>query len=522
MSVGTGLATEFRGRPIKEQPDAGVISMIKNWVADCSENHGCCDKGAPLPSRLIDVESFTSGADSSVRLVDFENGEVGTYAALSYTHEAVVDKQFAKPSGASGDGAILRITNLPKVFYDAILLTRQLDIQYLWVDALCIPEGQFDTFARDSAAFASVYSNAYLTLAGTGAEGTSQGLFFPRTNASYIRIPHQTKNGVSGDLWMHDLSLEKEFMGRPATILEKEPLCKGVWAFQERVLSNRTVHFASDQVYFECLKRFRSEDGLLMDEAFHSTAKAVPNEAECDGLARWFGILWHYTTCELADSSEKLSALSNVANAFSQILGDEYVAGLWKSSLIECLCWQSVECKPANDYRAPSWSWASVDGLVGVGFNSSSWKPMATVQDTKVELHDDSKPFGKVKSASITLEASMVQLSVSDSKGFTGEAMLRITDKEEDEGFHASLDTLSKTHSDVDEVLREMELWAVLLAEVQMVDSYPEGYEIGTYHGIIVTPVEGEEGAMKRIGFILSDPEEIESEYLQKKTVTLV
>lgn len=520
LSIGTSLATEFRGQPIKEQPDIGVISMIKNWVADSNQPDGG-DKEALLPSRVIDVESLTSGPDSSVQLIDFENGETGTYSALSYTHEAGVDKQFARPAAISGDKATLRITNLPKVFYDAILLTRQLGIKYLWIDALCIPEGQFDTFARDSAAFGSVYSNAYLTLAGTGADGTSQGLFFPRTNTSYICIRHQTRRGVSGDLWMHSLALEKEFIGRPPTILEKEPLCKGVWAFQERVLSKRTVHFASDQVYFECLKHFRSEDGLLMDESFHSTEKVVPNEAEGDGLAPWFGILWHYTTCELTDSSDKLSALANVASAYSQILEDEYVAGLWKSSLIECLCWQSVQCKPVNDYRAPSWSWASVDGLVGVGFNSSSWKPLSTIQDTKVELEDDSKPFGKVKSASITLEASMVHLSVSDSKGFTGEAMLRVTDKKEDEGFHAGLDTMSKTHSDVEEALRGMELWAVLLAEVQMVDGIPGGYDVATYRGIIVTPVEGG-GAMKRIGFIFSDPEEIGSEYLQKKTVTLV
>jgi hypothetical protein len=33
----------------------------------------------------------------------------------------------------------------------------------------------------------------------------------------------------------------------PATVLESEPLCKAAWAFQERVLSARTVHFAGDQ-----------------------------------------------------------------------------------------------------------------------------------------------------------------------------------------------------------------------------------------------------------------------------------
>ncbi len=477
-----------------------------------------------LPRRLIDVQSVQYQGEDSVKIVDFEHGEVGNYTALSYSYEHSIRQDSAASAGLSGNCSTRTITTLPEVFHDAILLTRDLGIRYLWVGALCIPNDQFDNFARDSAAFGSIYENAYLTLAATGANGDSQGLFFPRKNTTYIPIPYETHNGTSGDLWMHRLLLTKEFMRNPATVLESEPLCKAAWTFQERVLSTRTVHFAGDQVYFECLKHFVSEDGLLMNECFHSTARALPNDADQNGLSRWFGIIWHYGTCSVSDPSDKLSALANIARAFRGILEDEYVAGLWKSSLIECLCWQSVDCTPVGEYRAPSWSWASVDGLVGMGFHTSTWERMATIEDIHVELQDNCKPFSEVKAAWIRLEAPVVPLIVSNTESYTGDIVLRVKDDKDSAGFHASFDTIGKSYSDVSEALLGKELLAVLLAETRDLDCSPGecGSEI-TYHGIIATPVGGTAGVLKRIGFIIAGPEEFGSKnWPSKKAITLV
>jgi hypothetical protein len=69
---------------------------------------------------------------------------------------------------------------------------------------------------------------------------------------------------------------------------------------------------------------------------------------------------------------DKLPALSGLVEAFREVSGDTYLAGLWMSNLSNQLLWQHCglvingrrRYTQPSEYRAPSWSWASVDGLV--------------------------------------------------------------------------------------------------------------------------------------------------------------
>ncbi|RAL64229.1 hypothetical protein DID88_002121 [Monilinia fructigena] len=71
-------------------------------------------------------------------------------------------------------------------------------------------------------------------------------------------------------------------------------------------------------------------------------------------------------------ASDRLPALSGIAQYFDNYMkggvrGAQYLAGLWKDSLVKDLCWyvqvSENHCAPsrAKPYRAPTWSWASVD-----------------------------------------------------------------------------------------------------------------------------------------------------------------
>ncbi|OCK75236.1 hypothetical protein K432DRAFT_466829, partial [Lepidopterella palustris CBS 459.81] len=79
----------------------------------------------------------------------------------------------------------------------------------------------------------------------------------------------------------------------------------------------------------------------------------------------------------MTNPSDKLPALSSLAAFFSNQTGDRYLDGLWQNQLKEQLCWfcnkQSNEnafgperkwlTRPAV-WRAPSWSFMAVDGVV--------------------------------------------------------------------------------------------------------------------------------------------------------------
>ena len=72
-----------------------------------------------------------------------------------------------------------------------------------------------------------------------------------------------------------------------------------------------------------------------------------------------------YSRGKLTYPADKLSALSGLARDFQSRLDDEYAAGLWKGDLHLALLWHTQgEVSRPSEYRAPSWSWASVDGAV--------------------------------------------------------------------------------------------------------------------------------------------------------------
>lgn len=522
ITPGDPLAKIFRGRPVKEDPDSQVLKQIAGWIADCNATHSCCPSKATLPRRLIDVGS--SKFESLVRLVDLNEGIEGHYTALSYSRERGIRGDLARSTISPGRSSSIDVATLPKVYHDAMSVTRNLGIRYLWIDALCIPSDDLGEYVRESSKFAAVYTSAYLTIAATGARDDSEGLFFQRTSRSLVRLAHEGPQNTTGTLLMHLLPLNKEVHRAPYVEMKSEPLLNGVWAFQERVLAPRTIHFASDQIYFECMTHFVSEDGLLLNHRTHPTAKKLPPRGDRSrALSRWFQTLWDYGDCDPVKASDKLPAMGNIARAFQGILEDEYVAGLWKKSLIEGLCWQSLKCKPVNEYRAPSWSWASVDGTTGAGFHALRWEPLAIVQDMHVEL-EGSHPFGRIRAAWIRLEAPLAPLTLSEPKGPTGHIFLR-TESSSDDGFYAGLDTINDVCDESREMLRDMNLFALLLAETRGLDGFPGGCGSGScYHGIIVTPGDGPEESMKRIGFFVADPENFGPANIQswKQVITLV
>ncbi|KIY00509.1 uncharacterized protein Z520_04194 [Fonsecaea multimorphosa CBS 102226] len=88
--------------------------------------------------------------------------------------------------------------------------------------------------------------------------------------------------------------------------------------------------------------------------------------------APWTKIVEQFTVSGLTKSSDKLYALSGVAERMRVLTGDNYVAGLWERNLLFDLLWYIEKGRQANwepSYRispspAPSWSWASVQGRV--------------------------------------------------------------------------------------------------------------------------------------------------------------
>jgi hypothetical protein len=126
--------------------------MFLSWLNDCISTHVDCPKplNGPLPTRVIDVgppdgsqSPFLSIPSTSKRSLDSPLD--ARYLALSYCWGVITEtgkshflttavNLMERRRGFSMD-------QLPQTIRDAIDITRRLGIRYLWVDALCILQG---------------------------------------------------------------------------------------------------------------------------------------------------------------------------------------------------------------------------------------------------------------------------------------------------------------------------------------------------------------------------------------------
>lgn len=104
--------------------------------------------------------------------------------------------------------------------------------------------------------------------------------------------------------------------------------------------------------------------------------------------------------------SDKLAAISGVAKMVQSVVRDEYVAGMWRKNLVYQLSWFSNghTVRPSV-YRAPSWSWASIDGEIPCRWDPDD-TPAAEIVDFHIEYatQDDT---GQILSGWLDLKGSL-------------------------------------------------------------------------------------------------------------------
>ncbi|KAF2792568.1 hypothetical protein K505DRAFT_221470, partial [Melanomma pulvis-pyrius CBS 109.77] len=185
--------------------------------------------------------------------------------------------------------------------------------------------------------------------------------------------------------------------------MDKMPLTRRAWVVQELLLPPRVLYLNGRQLFWECYELAACEtypDGTPPNYRPRGVTKEAKWQAFISGRIQldtteehsvsylWAGIVAMYSKCELTYGTDKLVALSGVAKLMEQALDDEYCAGLWKSHLITELSWtgpsgiMNLPLRP-SPYRAPSWSWASIDGYISVGdsYNKDPYKYLEALID---------------------------------------------------------------------------------------------------------------------------------------------
>lgn len=420
-----------------------TFGLIKGWITSCVDGHEKCQLGytyeelqnagkaeeeparlrsiyseenVELPTRVIDVASF----QDDIRLIESaSSGDRGKYIALSHVWGKT--KHF-KTESTNLDKHRTRISfgELPKTFRDAVLVTRALGLRYLWIDSLCIIQDSPVDWERESSRMASVYMNSYATISAAASENSEGGLFFSREPPECrAQLAYTSPSGRIGFWTIHNKTPSFDQQVRQTTLASR------AWCLQEKQLARRTLHFGSYQVIFECKERYQYETQRPSDKlgegrldiqmlywmlvGFRGRNDVALKQLVGAILTRtWLKIVEDYTKRDLTFESDKLPALQGLAQYVVDLTRDEYLFGLWKSSLDLGLLWRTVPYENIEERRgrvvgrAPSWSWASVNGQVYFAFAGEKPLEIGTARLTEVvDVTSDGK---------LTMDAQIVLL----------------------------------------------------------------------------------------------------------------
>jgi hypothetical protein len=235
---------------------------------------------------------------------------------------------------------------LSKTFLDAIQITREMGINYIWIDSLCIIQNNLTDWDKEAASMTEVYGGSSLNIAASGASDGSIGCFFVREQGWRCQIPIIAK----GNRILYDVVSSSMLYDA----LDNTPLSKRGWVLQERLLPTQTLHFTSSEVFWKCRYKMASE--AFPDRIPHQIYYSAYQYESPLSKSMWNWIVKRYTNCDLTKHSDKLVAISGIARKIQFQTKDQYVSGLWRENMEDQLCWsiQYSHCQRTGPYCAPT------------------------------------------------------------------------------------------------------------------------------------------------------------------------
>ncbi|VUC24478.1 unnamed protein product [Clonostachys rosea] len=407
-----------------------ALSLAYSWYLSCSSQHSQClipssSKKGWLPTRLLDIGTQDTGI---WKLIETGNkwsssSETPPYLTLSYRWGTKPQRLLLRTTNIKDFVQGLSSRDLAMTFRDFETVARRFGIRYLWIDALCIIQDSEsgEDWRREAPLMRYVYANSACNIAATASEDPEGGLFRhrdPNDISTGIIKSQDSGSEQERDYWIFD----KSFWNRK---LFQGPLHRRGWVLQERLLAPRVLYFTKDELFWECLSDAKCESfphgtphhlpfkhlnilwGLLDAKMKVGSGGYKEEILGSDVTMMRNSIVKNYMRCLLTKESDRLPALAGIATLFHQATGDEYIAGLWKFRLLEQLDWRvySPAKLASSEYRAPSWSWASVDGPA---------RPIGEAPDTETPLEvveaasSYNTLFGEVSSAHLKLRGFLM------------------------------------------------------------------------------------------------------------------
>ena len=400
-------------------------NVIRAWLGDCFETHpeSLVNRALPrLPTRVVDVGI---GPNPEVKLFETPREFCAHYITLSYC--------WGRPrflttvlANLEEHKKALNVSSLPLTFQDAILTTRNLGFRYVWIDALCIIQDSNEDKSKEIGKMGDVYSDSTLTIAVVGATAVAEGFLKTKVRQS-VDLPYRCPDGTLGSV---RVSPQKE------SDLWDESLYTRAWCLQENLLSPRLLLYTDTEVIWQCqtspMKRpktthvsyvrenpnlgkspFSRLPANVLKPATELEEEAQKPLSDAERYRIWASLVQNYTKRNLTVASDRLPALSGIAQKFEVAWKDKYLAGIWERQLLPSLAWRrstepGQQYYPAlTEYRAPSWSWASIDGPVEFDIRFD----LGNTRGSQAKIISCKFDMGSTKKDAILVEGYMIPVA---------------------------------------------------------------------------------------------------------------
>jgi hypothetical protein len=294
----------------------------------------------------------------------------------------------------------ISLAAFPETLRDVILFARGLGFRYVWIDAVCIIQGDDLDWAEQASNMTAIYNGCALNIAVADAPNSGAGVVRKLRDCS-VRLgtvsdplPESGDGagqcGIRADIYAVSAPIKRyEFPHEVARLATRG------WVFQETLVSVASVYVTHRGLVWDCCTEMchvgekpqspegfgypvagmtmkgtwaRDNDGwagrrrVMRRLRFHGD----DDDGSIERLRMLYDWVVKVSHRQLSESRDKLPCLAGLVSRLARVTSASYLAGLWKEDLAVGLTWHAARPGTLIRHadRAPSWSWASVDGPV--------------------------------------------------------------------------------------------------------------------------------------------------------------
>lgn len=341
--------------------------LARQWITRCQNLHGegCCPKNkVSLPGLhsilLIDVEDWCIvKATPEARYVALSYcwGQTAAVCALKDNIAALKTPGSLSPATTS--------YKLPPTVMDAMVFTREVGERYLWVDALCIVQDDYDTKQLHLDSMAFIYANSFFTVVAAEGPNADHGLRGVMKGVRDRDLPNYQIRGLSSGT----LLLNKP---RAGLRLDSVWNSRG-WTMQESLFSRRLVVFDGFVSWVCCEAEWSEDTDRELDfqgsSSFHLTDRVglYNRLPPWPDMRLWGSLVSQFNKRNLTFETDVIDAFAGVEAAMRASFPGGFLLGLPQLFFDIALLWQperKLTKRGDHDHHFPSWSWVGWKGEI--------------------------------------------------------------------------------------------------------------------------------------------------------------